>query len=326
MTITLAQNEPFELKRDGKTVSLQVTENTNFATNAEVEEKISEVEEKIDIESSLVARSSTIQKKTGWTDNQSNGERLYFRPRFFGMENGDLLKDFVLRTKESSLTPFDTVYARMKRYSDNVVVGISKPVTYPNTINTDVTFTFEEPLVLVNNGNYYYIDFSETEDGAAISTFGIKLYVASSSNEDCYFGTSNTWVPVMTVHFYSWISGLSYPHNYKNGEFSSGTLQISPYSCNSYTAIAGTAVTEVTMSSASPSFGNPPPMREASLVVDCTGISSAGNLPSFAFGSQFRAANGDSSNMSLSAGVFCVFSIEEYVKDKFLVTRRTMAS
>ena len=56
------------------------------------------------------------------------------------MNDGDLFKGIVIRTKDVNLTPFSVVYMRLKRYSDRSVLGVSEAVDYPNTANTDVVF------------------------------------------------------------------------------------------------------------------------------------------------------------------------------------------
>lgn len=163
----------------------------------------------IDTESPLLARSYTVTPQDAtWAYERAGGSPIYFRPRYFGMRDGDLFKGAVIRTKDSNLTPFPTVYMRVKRFSDGAVLGVSDAVSYPNTPNTDVVFQLPRAVALASKDNYYMLDFATTPDGDAIATFGMRIYYlngGAGSNPDCYL-QSQAFVPVMTAQFYSWAS------------------------------------------------------------------------------------------------------------------------
>lgn len=188
------------IQNDGEPSDLELF--TAASTN-QLFSAISTLEEQIDTESPLLARSYAIEQQEGWTYDRANGSTIYLRPRYFGMNDGDLFKGIIVRTKDVNLTPFTSVYMRLKRYTDGAILGVSDAVVYPNTPNTDVVFSFPQAITLPSKDNYYSIDFSETPGGESISQFGMRIYVLSSgTNPDCYFQISSI-VPVMTVQFYS---------------------------------------------------------------------------------------------------------------------------
>ena len=165
-----------------------------------------DIQHQIDTESPLLARSFSVQQQSGWTVNQgSSSNPIFFRPRFFGMKDGDLFKGMVLRTRSSGRTPFPSgVYMRVKRYSDGQTLGVSELTVWPDTASTDVVFRFPVAVELTSSGNYYTLDFSETPEGSAVN-FGMSLYAlpSGSTNTDFYFASSSN-VPISTAQFYSW--------------------------------------------------------------------------------------------------------------------------
>ena len=163
------------------------------------------VTEQIDTDSPLVARSFTT---TGATTDNANNTVIYFRPRYFGMNDGDRFKGFVVRTRYGG-TARPTVYARLRRYSDNEVLAISDVQSWPSTNYVDVPFTFPVSVTLPIKDNYYYIDFvTENSTTATPVSMGLRVYNYSpTTNPDCYFGTS-TIVPILTARYYSFASDL----------------------------------------------------------------------------------------------------------------------
>ena len=163
------------------------------------------VAEQLDTESPLVARSFTT---TGTTTDNYNGTVMYFRSRFFGMNDGDRFKGFIIRTRVNG-TAIPTLYARLRRYSDNAVLAISNAQSWPSTSQTDVPFSFPVSVVLPSKDNYYYIDFvTENSTTATAVQIGLRVYNYSpATNPDCYFGSSSA-VPVLTAQFYSFASDL----------------------------------------------------------------------------------------------------------------------
>lgn len=165
----------------------------------------------VDTESPLVARSFTVQQQSNWTIGEGNSTNpIYFHPKYFGMNDGDLLKAIILKTRNSGLTPFTSgVYMRLKRYSDGQILGVSELTVWPDTPTTDVAFRFPQAIELTSSENYYTLDFSTTPNGSAVS-FGMRLYVAPSGspNPDFYFNTS-VFVPIATAQFYSWASDIA---------------------------------------------------------------------------------------------------------------------
>lgn len=167
---------------------------------------LEDIQDQIDTESPLLARSYAIPQQSGWTADQgSSNSPIYFRPRYFGMRDGDLFKGIVLRTRSTNRTPFPSgVYMRIKRYSDGQVLGVSDLTVWPDTASTDVVFRFPRAVELTSSGNYYVLDFSATPAGSAVN-FGMSAYSLPSgaSNPDFYFIRS-TIVPIATAQFYSW--------------------------------------------------------------------------------------------------------------------------
>ena len=222
MTYEMASNEDFTvvLSSGGQISFPQVDAgiSATVATQEYVDNAASALSSQIDAESPLLARSFAIQQQVGWTYDRANEQTMYFRPRYFGMNDGDLFKGIIIRTKDTNLTPFPVVYMRLKRYPDGSVLGISEAVEYPNTANTDVVFRLTQAVALPSKDSYYIIDFATTPDGSAITRFGMRIYVVSSgTNPDCYFQESN-FVPVMTVQFYSFAEVIAPSASTKIGQ------------------------------------------------------------------------------------------------------------
>ena len=162
-----------------------------------------DIQSQIDTESPLLARSYAVQQQAGWGQGLGTSTSpVYFRPRYFGMKDGDLFKGIVLRTRPSGTTPFTGLYMRLKS-QDGRTLGISEPTDWPSTTSIDVVFRLPKAVSLPSSSAYYTLDFSQTPDGAPVG-FGMSLYtVSSGTNPDFYFAQS-TLVPVATVQFYSW--------------------------------------------------------------------------------------------------------------------------
>lgn len=173
-----------------------------------------DIQSQIDTESPLLARSFAVQRQSGWREasgatGTAGNSVIFFRPRYFGMKDGDLFKGIVLQTRADQRTVFSNgVYMRLRAVPADQsapwpTLGVSDLTVWPDTPKTDVVFRLPRAVSLPSSGSYYALDFVLDPDGGT-QAFGMMAYgLQSGSNPDFYFALS-TIVPVATAQFYSW--------------------------------------------------------------------------------------------------------------------------
>ena len=173
-----------------------------------------DVQSQIDTESPLLARSFAVQRQSGWREasgatGTAGNSVIFFRPRYFGMKDGDLFKGIVLQTRADQRTVFSNgVYMRLRAVPADQsapwpTLGVSELTVWPDTPKTDVVFRLPRAVSLPSSGSYYALDFVLDPAGGT-QAFGMMAYgLQSGSNPDFYFALS-TIVPVATAQFYSW--------------------------------------------------------------------------------------------------------------------------
>lgn len=221
------------------------------------------VRQQVDTDSPLVARSFTT---TGTNIGDATGTTIYFRTRYFGMENGDRLKSFTVRTRSASQTVYPSLRIRLRRYADNAILAYSDAQEFPGTGNVDVTFTFPVSIAIPNKDNYYYIEFVTAESSSATAqSAGLRCYSYASANVDLYFQLT-TIVPVMTAQFYSFASNLA---TLDSPAFTGTPTAPTPSSGDNSTNIATTAFVQAGLAGKLGNTGNQ--MLNGNLVVGATG-------------------------------------------------------
>jgi hypothetical protein len=161
---------------------------------------ISYVNRAVDDNSPLVARSFAVP--VSGTMGDGSASTIYFRPRFFGMSNGDRLKGFLVK-RYTNVAAAD-VYAKL--FLGSTELAQSRVLTLPATADTYATVEFPTSVSLANKDSQYRLVFYGT-DNVEYSATRLTFYISSAS-PDCYYGASQTFIPEITVQFYSWASDL----------------------------------------------------------------------------------------------------------------------
>ncbi len=157
---------------------------------------ISYVNRAVDDNSPLVARSFAVP--VSGTLGDGSASTIYFRPRFFGMSNGDRLKGFLVK-RYINVAAAD-VYAKL--FLGSTELAQSRVLTLPATAGTYVPVEFPTSVSLANKDSQYRLVFYGTNN-VEFSATRLTFYISSAS-PDCYYGASQTFIPEITVQFYSW--------------------------------------------------------------------------------------------------------------------------
>ena len=137
----------------------------------------------VDETSPLVAKSFTVPKNG--EDGSGAASTIYFRPRFFGMVNGDRVKSFIVR-KRLQATAAVEVQVQLKTES-GTVVATTKPQTLPAESGVYVPFEFPASVALASKDVLYKLVFCNATTGAELAA-NLNFFIYPSDNPDCYFG------------------------------------------------------------------------------------------------------------------------------------------
>lgn len=139
----------------------------------------------VDETSPLVAKSFTVPKNG--EDGSGAASTIYFRPRFFGMANGDRMKSFIVR-KRLQVTTAVEVQVQLKSES-GTVVATTKPQTLPAESGVYVPFEFPASVALASKDALYKLVFCNASTGAELAA-NLNFFIYPNANPDCYFGAS----------------------------------------------------------------------------------------------------------------------------------------
>ena len=194
---------------------MKALQSCNINTEVLIEEDYNSLSAQIDNTSPLAALQTKVP--ADGTLDQAGIKKIVFRPRFFELQTNDRVRYITLQTKSSNLTPFNTIYLRVKQLSNDALVATSKPNAWPDEANKKVMFEFEQ-FIISNPDDQLYVEFSQTLNGTAETVFGIRQYVLTytPTDPDIYIinrpsssdVSQPSWRPVMLVDFYSWRSDL----------------------------------------------------------------------------------------------------------------------